>query len=246
VPEHRVQFYDDNTTALAASVGRYAAEAVRAGDSVLIIATAEHRRAFARSAAELGADVERAAHAGRFVSLDAEHTLESFMVDGRPEWDRFVRVLDPVLRSLNAGGGRTRAYGEMVGVLWTDGRRAAAAQLEAFWNRVIDERALELFCAYPIDIFGEEFRSADIDALLCAHTHVVPAADTALRDAVARAMHEVVGHDIDVFAGAFDATRSAAWPPLPKGEAAILWLRDALPAYADEIVRRARHYYTAA
>jgi hypothetical protein len=36
-----------------------------------------------------------------------------------------------------------------------------------------------------------------------------------------------------------------SWGIVPRGEAVILWLRNNLPDYADEILSRARRYYRA-
>ena len=243
--EHRVQFYDGDASALAVNVGRFAAEGLRRGDGILIIAGADHRRAFARAAVSAGADVEWATRHGRWIALDAARTLESFLVDGQPDWQRFQSVLEPVIRALRANGAGIRAYGEMVGILWQAGRYDAASQLEGFWNRVLGDGGLELFCAYPIDIFGTEFRSADVDALLCAHTHVVPAADAELESAVTRAMREVLGSDVETLDVSIETGRRDGWPALPRCEATIVVAQRA-PAFADEIIARARRYYAAA
>ena len=37
-----------------------------------------------------------------------------------------------------------------------------------------------------------------------------------------------------------------AWAVVPQGEATVLWLRNNLPGYADEILARARGSYQAA
>ncbi len=244
--EHRVQFYGDDSAALATNVGRFAAEGMARGDGVLVIASAEHRRAFARAAASAGADVESAVRQGRWIALDATRTLEAFLVDGQPDGHRFRSVLDPAIRTLRSNGASIRAYGEMVGVLWRAEQFDAASQLEALWNRLLAGGGLELYCGYPIDIFGDAFRTADVDALLCAHTHVVPSGDARLQTAVTRAMRDVLERDDVDFDALIETSRPNTWPALPKGEAAILWLRNELPAYADEILRRARGYYSAA
>ena len=42
-----------------------------------------------------------------------------------------------------------RAFGEMVALLWAQGRNGATLRLEHLWNELIEEQALALFCAYP-------------------------------------------------------------------------------------------------
>jgi len=246
---HLVQLYDDgDARALTENVGRYVCESVARGEGAVVIATAHHGAAFARAIAEGGVDVETAIRAGRLVFLDAEQTLARFMVEGQPDWERFESVVEPVLRGIreSSSGTGLRAYGEMVGVLWRAGEYAAAIRLEEFWNRLLACGGFELFCAYPIDVFGDEFRDADVDALLCTHTHVVAAGDGALQSALHRAMDEVLGNTADGVRRLVEANHRPAWAALPDAEAAILWLRNNLPDYAGEIIARAQRHYRAA
>ena len=63
--------------------------------------------------------------------LDADTTLSSLLVDGEPDRDRFRSVIGTLLSdvcSRNPGG--VSVYGEMVGLLWSEGRVAAAMRLE--------------------------------------------------------------------------------------------------------------------
>jgi hypothetical protein len=246
---HLVQLYDADIGALFANVGAYASEGLHAGDGVIMIATAEHRSAFVAAIAALGADPDAAVDAGRLVLLDAEATLARFMVDGQPDWALFEATIAPALRTLRerAGGTHVRAYGEMVGILWQAGQYAAAIQLETFWNRLIEAGGFDLFCAYPIDVFGDEFRSADVDGVLCTHTHLVPTDGGQLQRALDRALDDVLGRSAQDVRRLVETQQRPSWAAIPSGEAAILWLRSHLPAYADEIVARARrHYLTAA
>ena len=245
---HLVQLYDTDDRALIENVGRYVCESLQRGGGAIIIATPEHRTAFAREVAQLDAAANEAVAAGRFVLLDAEETLARFMVDGQPDWERFASTIEPALADLRerSGAARLRAYGEMVGVLWQAGHYAAAIRLEEFWNRLLSGGGFELFCAYPIDVFGDEFRDAEIDAVLRTHTHLVPADDGQLQRAVHRAMDEVLGQHAEGVRRLVDTNDRPAWAAIPNAEAVILWLRNNLPAYADEILTRARRHYVAA
>jgi hypothetical protein len=80
-----------------------------------------------------------------------------------------------------------RVYGEMVGLLWQAGEYPAAIRLEQLWHRLMKAVDFSLYCAYPIDIFGRGFEAGLIDALLCAHTHLLSCGpDDALVSARAR------------------------------------------------------------
>jgi hypothetical protein len=244
-PKHSVQFYGRDDDALAANVSRYLGEGLQRGEGLVVIATAAHIRAFANRLVEDGHDSTHAIHDGQLLFLGAEQTLSLFMVDGQPDRDSFRSAIRVVLRQLRVktGGREIRAYGEMVGLLWNAGHSAAAARLERLWNEVLIENGLQLFCAYQIDVFGKEFQAGVIDEILCAHTHLEPEGINGdLDGAVTRAMTEVLGAKAKSLPLIADS-RAASWAVLPKGETTVLWLRDNLPEYADEILARARGYY---
>jgi hypothetical protein len=244
-PKHRVQFYGRNDDALAANVSRYLGDGLQRGEGLVVIATPAHIRAFANRLAEDGYDPTRAINKGHLVFLGAEETLSLFMVDGQPDRDSFRSAMGVVLRQLRrmTGNREIRVYGEMVSLFWNAGNSAAAVRLEHLWNEMASENALQLFCAYQIDVFGKEFQAGVIDEILCAHTHLQPEGiDEDLDGALSRAMNEVLGPKAKGLPVLADP-RAASWAVLPKGEATVLWIRDNLPEYADEILARARGYY---
>ena len=110
---------------------------------------------------------------------------------------------------------------------------------------MLAETEVDLYCAYPIDVFGSDFHAAVVDEILCAHTQLVPSAGTDLERAIERAMSDVLGSRAEGLRPLMKANHRPAWGNVPPGEAVILWLRNNLPDYADEIVGRARRYYQA-
>jgi hypothetical protein len=220
-------------------------EGLHRGEGLLIIAGREHAAAFRAELDRLGGDSTGAERDGRLVILDAHDTLARFMVGDRPDAERFRATVAAALRSVRRAGGGLRAYGEMVGILWEAGDTEGAAELEGFWNRVLAETEVDLYCAYPIDVFGSDFRTAVVDEILCAHTHLVPSGGSDLERAIERAMSDVLGSRAEGLRPLMKANHRPAWGNVPPGEAVILWLRNNLPDYADEIVGRARRYYQA-
>jgi hypothetical protein len=101
---------------------------------------------------------------------------------------------------------------------------------------------VSLFCGYPIDIFSPDFQADKVDALLCAHTHLLPL-NPALENALNRAMDEVLGARVDGLRRLIQANHRPAWAKIPPAEALILWLRNNLPGSADQIINLARRYY---
>ena len=60
-------------------------------------------------------------------------------------------------------------YGEMVGILWSQGHAVAAMRLEELWNELLRELPFSLLCGYLID--GGSDRT-DLDPIRRAHTYV--------------------------------------------------------------------------
>ena len=105
--------------------------------------------------------------------LDAQETLDRFLVGGQPDEHLFRDVVGGVLAEVHrrSSTGHVRAFGEMVGLLWVAGDRAAATRLEEYWNELLRGTACSLFCAYPIDIY-DNGDTAGLDAVLGTHTHM--------------------------------------------------------------------------
>src|ERR1700733_2380557 len=225
--EHLVQFYDADPVAWAKSVGRYLAEGLKRGEAALIIATPEHRKAIARQLNVLGCDPESGDYCERFAFRDAQGTLAKFMVAGEPDWVQFQHTVGGEMQrlvpaSLNGG---FRAYGGMVGVLWSAGEFSAAIRLEEYWNRLLQAHKFKLFCGYPINIFTDDFNHSHVDAVVCAHTHVIPTGeDGDLQDAVTRALDEVAGTNTIELKSFIQSGRHPN-THVPVAEAAILGLR---------------------
>ena len=245
---HVVQLEEDGER-LAGSVARYVDDGLKRGASVLIVADAAHRAAFARHLALRGTDVVAAVRAQHVIFWDAATILERIMLGGMPDSGRFELIVGSAVRELywQPGKGAVRVYGEMVGLLWAQGEHAAALRLEQLWNELLRSVDFTLYCAYPIDLFGDDFQIAALDGLLCSHTHVVPAApDGALERAIDRSMDEVLGARVSGLRRLMKPNYRPAWAALPKAESTILWLRNNLPQQAGEILTRARRYYQAA
>src|ERR1700730_16720670 len=88
---HLVQFYDAEPSALIRNVAGFIDEGLRRGDSVVVIAIPEHSDAFLTA---LGRSRRpRDVQTRRLVFLDAQATLDQFMLDGQPDWRRFEQVV---------------------------------------------------------------------------------------------------------------------------------------------------------
>jgi signal transduction histidine kinase len=174
-PTHVVQFYDTETY-LAAAVADYLAGGLRSGQPVLVIATPEHRDAFSIRLKAKGLDVERARASGQLMMLDAEEMLSTFMSDSIPDPHRFKKVIGDVLSRAVCGTSHsvTRAYGEMVDILWRDGNIEGAIRVEELWNDLATAHSFSLLCAYGMGNFSREAHSPGFEAICRQHLHVIP------------------------------------------------------------------------
>ena len=175
---HTVQFYEDDSF-LVNEVSRLIGTALGAGDCAVVLATEAHRDRIAQRLAENGLNTGVAVKQGRFVSLDAAETLAKFMVAGQPDAERFTSVIGEIIvRAKNATGrenARVVAFGEMVALLWAEGKRSAAIRLEQLWNSLAETHAFSLHCAYPMKGFSRQDTTEPFLKICAEHSSVLPA-----------------------------------------------------------------------
>lgn len=246
--DHLVQCYEADEQALVRNVAHYLLEGLKRRSHLVVVTTPAHQTAFCGALEDGGADLQAALRDNQLIFLDAEATLARFMVDGHPDADLFEQSVGVAIRQAaeRAGAHGVRAFGEMVGVLWASQQYPAAIRLEQLWHKLMKSVDFSLFCGYPIDIFSNQFDIGIVDALLCAHTHMVPTGENLdLESALTRATNEVLGAKLAGLKPLMKRNFRPAWGALPNGEAMILWLRNNLPDRADDILGRARAYYNA-
>jgi hypothetical protein len=242
---HVAQLYT-NSKFLVRAIGEYVAQGLRRGEAGLMGARPAHAYAITRYLEKEGLPVADYTRDGRLIVLDAEDTLSQFLIDGQPDRARFEWVIGRAVSVAKAaGGGRVRAFGEMVDLL----RRTsfvATLRLEDLWTELLNAQGIALVCGYSIDAFDPGSYDGLLQRVTSAHSHLVPAEDYARLDrAVARAYVEIFGSEQDalVLRRAFLAhyARPAA---MPDAQAAILAAREFVPSTAaDLLVERVRHHY---
>ena len=172
-PAHVVQFYEDDAP-LVDAIARFVGAGLGAGDAVVVIATERHRAGVEDLLRARGLDLAGARAGERYVALDAAETLATFMQDGWPDHARFREVVGGTIEAAMAVRPRVRAFGDLVSLLWADGRRAAAIRVEQLWNELAATRAFGVLCAYPMTGFTGEADEGPFLAICGEHSHVVP------------------------------------------------------------------------
>ncbi len=171
---HIVQF-DEDEAALCDEVARFLGEGLAGGERVVAILRRSRHGAVATRLAARGLDVEEAGRRGEALFLDAAETLAEIMSGDAPTRERFERTIGPAIGPGPAGGKPVRAYGEMVDLLWAEGKRTAALHLEQLWNGLCDANGMSLLCTYLLDGFVKASDGEAFGAVCAQHDVVRPA-----------------------------------------------------------------------
>ena len=174
---HSVQFYSEDGALIERLCG-IVNSGLQVGNSIVIVATAEHRQELVKQLDKARINIRPHVRHGRFAMFDAAEILETFMVNGRPDRLRFTtsvgRLLAEAKKSARSGKRELTVFGEMVALLWEAGNRDGALELEALWNDAMNDSAFHLHCAYPRRCFsahdGDQHTFADVCS---SHSHIV-------------------------------------------------------------------------
>jgi len=170
--DHVVRFYEDDDELVAIVTG-YIGDALASGEAAAIVETSDHAARFRAGLADRSINLEEAEADGRLTILDASETLAAFATDGQIDATAFDQVIRPVVRRAAEAGTGVCLYGEMVAVLFDEGRSAAALELESCWNALSRRESFSLLCTYPRYAASNEDRSAAYLEVCHLHSDVV-------------------------------------------------------------------------
>lgn len=171
--DHFVQFYESDEF-LVNSVAEYFLHGLELDSKCICIATPEHNHKILRALELFGIDPAKAVDRGVLIIRDAYEMLELFMAD-RPNANLFDATIGELVRSSTQSSSRVRAFGEMVALLWNEGKHDAAIRLEELWNGLRDERDFSLFCAYPLKGFAKAGLKDPLVQICNRHSKTIPA-----------------------------------------------------------------------
>jgi hypothetical protein len=178
---------------LSGAVAAFLAEALHAGDPVIVLATDAHVAAFRSALIELGVDVAAHLRQGNLVVGDAHEAVSRYFPAGRFEAERFDAEIGETIRALGDSGREVRVYGELVALLWDEGKVSEAIELEAAWNDLGRRLPFSLFCGYSAEALGSP-GGASFNEVCDLHSAVVAGGEGACSHpadsiVVARAEH---------------------------------------------------------
>jgi hypothetical protein len=168
---HAVQFYG-NEESLFTTVAGFLGDGLVSREPAIIIATPAHCEAIERHLCGRLIDCDQARRNGDLVMLDAEEMLGQFMIGDVPDPELFEETMGLIVQQMLDGRGRivVRAYGEMVDVLWKQGRTESAIKLEILWNKLALKYRFALLCGYAMGNFYKQAKQ--LDDICAQHTHV--------------------------------------------------------------------------
>ena len=241
---HAVQIYAD-VDELADSVATYLAHGFEAGEPAVVVATADHAERFLERLAALGWDAHRINRGACLRIEDADATLAAILRGSSPSREAFEQIVGHLLddAAKRAPGREVRVFGEMVDLLSERGETKAAGELEELWNDLGRRRRFSLLCGYHLDVFDLASQVGTLPDVCRAHSHVLPASDSArLARSVDLALEEVLGaaEAGKVYALVGEQIRRGR---IPSAQLVLMWVSANMPALADRILASARKRY---
>jgi DNA-binding NarL/FixJ family response regulator len=153
---HEVEFYSDDEAFVVGFADRIEAALV-AGNALIVVATESHRKSLLAKLQEQGVNINAAIEQGRYLALDVDDTLSTFMGDELPDPVRFFRVVDDLIaaaaRSTSGEKSRITICGECASILWAQGNADAAIQLEQFCNQLTKRYEIDILCGFSMSSF---------------------------------------------------------------------------------------------
>jgi PAS domain S-box-containing protein len=174
--DHVAYFYQDSDSLLEA-LSSFIGSALGAGNAALVIATKMRREGLRHRLTARGLDIPKATNEGRYLELDAAELLSKLIVEGMPDGGRFEEVVGGVIARTKSRAKAVRpeiaVFGEMVSLLWTEGKVEAAIRLEQLWNELATKLTFSLRCAYPVTHFNGERNSQPLMRVCAEHSAIV-------------------------------------------------------------------------
>jgi len=146
--------------------------ALRAGGVAIVLATPAHRERFEERMRAAGLDLDQARREGSLIDFGAAETLARLTPHGSFDKDAFSELVGPLVQAATARG-PVQIFGELVALLWDQGRVQEAIELEAAWHELLQDTPAALVCAYPSTLLDDGRNAADLQEVCRLHSSVV-------------------------------------------------------------------------
>jgi DNA-binding NarL/FixJ family response regulator len=156
---HEVEFYSD-AAAFIVGFSSFVEAALKAGKAAIVVATESHREGILQKLQKHGVDIIAAIEQRRYVPLDVNDTLSTFMENDMPDAGLFLRVVGDLIAaaSQTTAGDLSRVVicGECASILWAQGKADAAIQVEQLCSKVTKQYEIDVLCGFSLSSFYRE------------------------------------------------------------------------------------------
>ena len=241
---HIVQLYNDDDFYCEA-ISHFAAEGLVRGESVILVATPANWVNIARQLEGKGFNSSELFDKGQLTLLDANDTLPKFMKGGMPDGTIFKPIAADTIQKARCGGKfpRVRWWGEMVNVLYVEGREKASHQLEQFFDEVAHEQTVAIFCSFLMDQYDPRIYDETFNNVCLTHSHVIPMRNyDAHRHAVNAAITDIIGPIEGKQLRSLVNWSGKDTSGMPPSQAMLLWVRETMPDRFPRVLEKAKSY----
>jgi hypothetical protein len=145
-----LQFYND-VAPLVYELGRAMSVALDQGHGAVCVVADATRRILEEQLTMRGIDVGALRSSGQYVYLDGEEALTRICVGGNPNGRRFASVVGTVVDRLSAKYPSVWMYGELAALMWNQGNKTGAIELDKLWAAFSVTHPVCLCVAFPVE-----------------------------------------------------------------------------------------------
>lgn len=172
---HDVAFYRDEG-AFVGGLTRFIETTINDGNVAILIGTDSHRNRIVEKLQGRGINLADAIQNRSFLSLDSIDALSLFMLSDWPDRIRFSDVVGDLMKaatkSANEQGRRVGACGELAPILWAQGLRSAAIQVERMWDEIARAYRVDTLCGYVSTTLDRDRHRHEFNSICAAHSAV--------------------------------------------------------------------------
>ncbi len=173
---HEVGFYSDDRSLLDGYT-RFVGAVLKSGNAVIVVATELHREKLLARLKAYGLDMSAAIDQGRYIALDNEEMVATFMVGDLPDPALFSNATADLIaraaKSVEGEHARVAACGECAPLLGERGNTEGAVRLEQLWDEIARSYGVQVFCGYPLGIFQAGIGSYTFERICAEHSRVL-------------------------------------------------------------------------
>jgi hypothetical protein len=238
---HLVQFYTQEKPFFE-SVAFFIHEGLRKKERVLLVARQKNLAGFKEVLEKEGWDWKTLMDSGLLACFRAEEVMEKFIRNGEPQWALFDSVVGQLVRNLNADGVPLRIYGEIVDILWQDGKKHAAVQLEEFWNQLQKTESFSLLCAYALDPLNHDNYDSAFAGVCQTHSCFVSPGEEKLQSSLEETIRATFPETVAKIVLGL-ARKSKPKSMTMQAQHYLLWLHETMPFSLKKILALLRNSF---